>query len=373
MKANLKQVLLGKPFFVPKNLNFWYVFGSLLLFSIVIQYISGLWLALYYQPSSDKAFASVQHIMHQVHYGWLIRYLHTTCASALFVLLYLHIIRGLLYRSYRSPRQLVWYFGVLMFWLIMIESFLGYVLPWGQMSYWGATIATNLLTALPHGNAFATWLCGDYRVSSVTLTRFYALHVVALPILLIFLIQWHIRALHQVGSSNPKQLAIDNRSLNGQCPENCIPFFPIQFLKDLLAILIFLIIFSAILFFKPQGFGLFIDHLNYAPADPTQTPTEIRPLWYLASFYSLLRAVPSKLGGIFLMMLSLVMWFFIPWLDRRAIRKADFLHKIIVWCWFFCWLMLTYFGLSEVSPSLTYILLGLSGVYLLLFVLVGII
>lgn len=369
----LKTIIFGKKIFVPRNLNFWYVFGALLMFAIGLQYISGLWLAMYYQPSANQAFASVQHIMREVHYGWLLRYVHTTCASAIFILLYLHMLRGLIYRSYRSPRQLVWLFGVILFWLMMAEAFLGYLLPWGQMSYWGATVITNLLTALPHGDQLVIWLRGDYQVSSVTLTRFYALHIVALPVLIIFVIQWHIRALHEVGSGNPQLLTIDTRNVNDQCPPNCMPFFPGQAMKDMVAVLIFLIIFCAILFFIPHGFGLLIDSTNYVPADSLQTPQEIRPLWYMASFYSLLRAVPNKLGGIGLMLLSLLMWLLVPWFDRLASRKADWLHKTMVALWVLVWLSLTYFGLQPVAANLAGLLLAFSGLYLLLFILVGII
>lgn len=367
----LKTVLFGPKHFVPKNLNFWYVFGALLLFALGIQYLSGLWLAFFYVPEPDKAFASVQTIMHQVPFGWLIRYLHTTCASAIFILLYLHVLRGLLYRSYRAPRQWVWYFGVLLFWLIMLESFCGILLPWGQTSYWGATVVTNLLTALPHGDKLLNTLRGDYQISAVTLSRFYALHIVALPILLIFLIQWHIRALHHVGSGNPSAKNIDTRSLDGNCPKNCQPFFPVQALKDLLALIIFLILFSAVLFFKPQGFGLLIDKLNNMPADALQTPSEIRPLWYLASFYSILRAVPNKLYGVLLVAASLLMWLSLPLLDRITQRTTVWLHRCLAVSWLLLWLLLTYLGLQPLSSNLSNMLLSITGLYFLLFILTG--
>lgn len=372
-KPNLKTVLFGATkHFVPNNLNFWYVFGALLLCALVIQYISGLWLAFYYAPEPDKAFASIQYIMHQVHYGWLIRTMHTTCASAIFVLLYLHLLRGLLYRSYRSPRQLVWYFGVLLFWLLMLESFFGILLPWGQTSYWGATVVTSLLTTLPHGDALLTLLRGDYQISGVTLTRFYALHIVALPILLIFLIQWHIRALHQVGSGNPDLNSIDTRSIDGTCPKHCMPFFPHQALKDALALIIFLILFSAVLFFKPDGFGFLIDQLNNMPANTLQTPETIRPLWYLASFYSILRAIPNKLYGVLLLSVSVLMWLLLPLLDRLTKHKTRRLHQILVWSWFVCWLILTYFGLQPITSGWMTALGGVIGLYLLFFILIGV-
>jgi len=371
-KPKLKTVFFGKTkHFVPNNLNVWYVFGALLLGALAMQYLSGLWLAFYYAPSPDKAFASIQYIMHQVHYGWLIRTIHTTCASAIFILLYLHLLRGLLYRSYRSPRQLVWYFGVLLFWLLMLESFFGILLPWGQTSYWGATVVSNVVTALPHGASLLTLLRGDYQISGVTLTRFYALHIVALPILLIFLIQWHIRALHQVGSGNPGLSPIETRSLDGSCPKQCIPFFPEQALKDLLALIIFFILFAAVLFFKPDGFGFLKDKLNNIPANPMQTPETIRPLWYLASFYSILRAIPNKLYGVLLLSTSVLMWLLLPLLDRLSKHKTQKLHQILVWSWFVCWLTLTYLGLQPITSGWVCALGGIIGLYFFLFILTG--
>ncbi|MCD6046917.1 MAG: cytochrome b [Gammaproteobacteria bacterium] len=365
----LLEIILGPRHFVPKNLNFWYVFGALLLFAFVIQFISGLWLAMFYQPSATQAFASIQYLMREVPYGWLIHSLHAAGASAIFILLYLHMIRGLIYRSYRTPRELVWFFGVILFWLVMAESFLGYLLPWGQMSYWGATVVTNLLTVLPHGDDFATWLRGDYQVSGVTLTRFYALHVIALPVMLIFVMQWHIKALHYVGSGNPQLLPIDTRSVDGKVPKDCMAFFPYQALKDLLAIIIFLILFCAVVFFVPH---LFQDPINLIPADSMQTPQEIKPLWYLASFYSLLRAVPSKLGGILFLMLSMLMWLLMPWLDRLTKARVHLLHKCLVGAWVFSWGLLTYFGLQPVAAWMNQVLLICSISYFVLFILMGI-
>lgn len=366
LKKHFFQTIFGKAIFVPKNLNFWYVFGALLLFALILQFVSGLWLAMFYQPSAEKAFPSIQYIMREVPYGWLLRDIHTTGASAIFILLYLHMIRGLIYRSYRSPRELVWFFGVVLFWLMMAEAFLGYLLPWGQMSYWGATVVTNLFSVLPHGDHFVLWLRGDYQISGVTLTRFYALHVVALPILLILAIQWHIRALHLVGSGNPELLPIDTRALNDQCPKDCRPFFPLQAMKDLLAVVIFLMLFCAAIFFIPH---YFIEPLNYIPADAMQTPQDIKPLWYMASYYSLLRAVPSKLGGILLMFFSVLMWLFVPYLDRFAKKNISMLHKIFVFMWFLFWVVLTYFGLQPVAPVLTKWLMSCGVLYFLFFIL----
>jgi len=362
MKKILSETFFGKPFWVPSNLNVWYVFGALLLCALVLQFISGLWLTMFYQPSSSLAFASVQHIIRDVPYGWLIRQMHVVGASALFILLYLHMLRGLLYRSYRSPREYVWFFGVLLFWLMLAEGFLGYLLPWGQMSYWGAAVVTNLVTALPHGETLALYLRGDYQVSGVTLTRFYALHVVALPVALIFVIQWHIRMLHLVGSGNPSLSPLDTRV--GKDPLRCQPFFPYQAMKDVIAIIIFLMLFAACVFFIPT---FFIEKLNLIPANPLQTPNEIRPLWYLASFYSLLRAVPSKLGGVLVLALSMLMWFFVPWLDRIFSKGIGRWHKCLVMLWMLSWMLLTLLGLYPVAPTLTGCLLGLSVLYFILF------
>ncbi len=369
-KDLLSQTIFGKPIFVPKNLNFWYVFGALLIFFLALQFISGLWLAMFYQPSAEAAFASIQHIMRAVPYGWLLRKVHAIGASALFILLYLHLIRGLLYRSYRTPRQLVWFFGVVLFWLMIGEAFLGYLLPWGQMSYWGATVVTNLFTLLPNGENIVAWMRGDYQISGVTLTRFYALHVIALPIALIFVIQWHIRALHLVGSGNPHLLPIDTRSFNSSTPSDCQAFFPLQALKDFLAILIFLILFVIAIFFLPHHF---FEPLNLLPADSMQTPQEIKPLWYLASFYSLLRAVPNKVGGALLLLASMLAWLIFPWLDRFALKRTELIHKVLVWLWVLVWVSLTYFGLQPVSFTLAHVLLGLCVGYFVLLILVAII
>lgn len=368
-KNLLLQVIFGKKHFVPKNLNAWYVFGALLLFAFALQFISGLWLAMFYQPSAAQAFSSIQYIIREVPYGWLLHSVHAVGASAIFILLYLHMLRGLIYRSYRSPRELVWLLGVVLFWLITAESFLGYLLPWGQMSYWGATVVTNLLTIVPHGDILVTWLRGDYQISGVTLTRFYALHIVALPILLIMVIQWHVKALHLVGSGNPRLLSIDTRSVNGEIPKDCVSFFPLQAMKDLLAVIIFLILFFAVIFFMPH---LLQDPLNLIPADPLQTPQDIKPLWYLASFYSLLRAIPNKLGGVLLLSFSMLMWLLMPWLDRIFKARAHLLHKILVAAWAISWIALTYFGLHPLAPAMAKILLGCTVAYFILFILIGV-
>ena len=375
MKSSpLKEAILGKKFFVPKNLNFWYVFGALLLVALTMQYLSGLCLVMFYQPNPKEAFSSIQYLIREIHFGWLIHDVHTLGASAIFALLYLHLIRSLLYRSYRAPRQWVWYVGVMLFLCMMAEAFCGYLLPWGQMSYWGITVVTNLLSAFPHSAAVINWIRGDYQISDVTLTRFYAIHIVALPIIIIFLIQWHIRILHLVGSGNPELLNIETRSLDGNCPQKCIPFFPHQVLKDSLATVIFLIIFCVGLFFMPYNSMLLHEPLNYLPANPLQTPTDIHPLWYLASFYSLLRSVPNKLMGTLLLIFSWFMWFLLPVLDHWFRPKSITLwHKLSLGLWILSWIVLSYTGLQPALNHFSLAWFFLSMCYIFFFLLSAII
>ena len=304
------ELLIGKRFFVPNNLNIWYVFGAILVLSLVVQVLSGIWLTLFYLP--NDAFASIQHLSRQVPFGWLLRNLHTTGASAIFILVYLHLFRGLLYRSYQSPREVVWLLGVVLFWLLLAEAFSGYLLPFGQMSYWGATVITNMLASLPGGDVLLTWLRGDYVVSSVTVQRFFAAHIILLPLLLFWVIRLHIKALHHVGSGNPSTRVIDTR---GDSPKGCVAFYPTQVKKEFLAWLIYLLLFCAVMFFVPRGWGLLQDALNEQPANPWQTPIDIKPLWYMAPYYALLRAIPSKVGGVFAVSLSLLSLVLIPWLS----------------------------------------------------------
>ncbi len=370
MKKLLIKTIFGEPHFVPKNLNFWYVFGALLLVVLVLQFLSGLWLAMFYQPSTEEAFASIQYIMRNVRCGWFIHYLHTTGASALFILLYLHMLRGLLYRSYQSPRQLVWLFGVILFWLMLAEAFFGYLLPWGQMSYWGATVVTNLFSVLPYGDEIVRFIRGDYQVSGVTLTRFYALHIVALPILLIVVIRWHIRCLHLVGSGNPEQLPINTIRVDEKTPPLCQPFFPMQAMKDLLALAIFSLFFFGVIFFAPSGEGLLIEPLNAIPANPLSTPSDIHPLWYMSSYYAILRAIPSKLWGVVFLVFSLGMWAIVPFIHRSTAKTKIQWRKSLLLLWVICWMALSYFGLQNVSSSMQIWLLIFTFLYFVLFLII---
>lgn len=348
-------LLVGKNFWVPANLTIGYVFGGLLIFALALQLLTGLWLVMFYVPTPEMAFASIQQMLRQVSYGWLLRSLHTTGASAIFILLYAHIFRGLYYRSYQKPREAVWLLGVLLLWLLLAEAFSGYLLPWGQMSYWGATVVTNMLTALPGGETLVTWLRGDYVVSGVTLQRFFALHIIALPILLYAVIRLHIKALHHVGSGNPAHLPIDTR---GACPAQCVPFYPEQFRKDFLAWLWYVALFAVVVFFMPRGFGVLIDALNERLANPWQTPMEIRPLWYMAPFYALLRAIPSKIGGVLTIAFALLAFAALPWLAQR---RGAFAHQCRGWFLSLaaaCYVGLTVIGLLPIYSGSNTITVG---------------
>lgn len=302
---------------VPRNLNGFYLFGSLLVFILALQLVSGLWLLLGYEPSVKGAFASVQLFMREVPFGWLIRYLHAVGASALFVCLYLHMLRGLLYGSYRAPRELVWSFGVLLYVLLLAQAFFGYLLPWGQLSYWGAQVALNAVEAVPLvGPTLADLLRGGVVLSDATLRRFQALHVVGLPLLILLLVTLHVVALRQTGSNNPEG---DDREVSGAAGA---PFHPYLTLKDLCGLAIFLLVFLSVVLLAPDLGGLVLEPANQQAANPLVTPAHIAPPWYLAPFYALLRAVPSKAGGLGLAALALALLFVLPWLDRSAVRSV---------------------------------------------------
>jgi len=312
-------------YYAPRNFNFWYFFGSLLMLVLVIQILSGIWLTMNYKPDAELAFGSVEYIMRDVDWGWLIRYLHSTGASAFFVCVYLHMFRGLMYGSYRQPRELVWLIGMAIYFALMAEAFFGYLLPWGQMSYWGAQVIISLFGAIPFvGEDLALWIRGDYVVSDVTLNRFFALHVVALPLALAGLVFVHLVALHAVGSNNPDGIEIKKHKGPDGVPLDGIPFHPYFTVKDIFGVGVFLIIFCAIVFFTPELGGYFIEHNNFIPADPLKTPEHIAPVWYFTPFYAILRAVPDKLLGVVLMGLAVVMFVLLPWLDRSAVKSIRY-------------------------------------------------
>ena len=323
-------------YYAPKNFNFWYYFGSLALLLLVNQLVTGIFLTMNYKPSAAEAFGSVEYIMRDVNWGWLIRYMHTTGASAFFIVIYLHMFRALMYGSARKPRELLWIFGCIIFVLLMAEAFMGYVLPWGNMSFWGAQVITSLFGSLPViGGSLVEWIRGDYVIADATLNRFFALHVAALPLALIFLVIAHIMALHEVGSNNPD--GIDIKKLKGPDghPLDGVPFHPYYTVKDLVGVAAFLLIFCGIIFFAPTFGGLFLEAPNFTPANPLQTPPDIAPVWYFTPFYAMLRAVPSFAGtqvwGVLVMASAIVVLFFVPWLDRspvRSIRYRGPLYKI---------------------------------------------
>ena len=334
-------------YYAPKNFNFWYYFGSLAMFILVNQLVTGIFLTMNYKPSSAEAFSSVEYIMRDVNWGWLIRYLHSTGASAFFIVVYLHMFRALLYGSHRRPRELLWIFGCLIFVLLMAEGFMGYVLPWGNMSYWGAQVIVSLFGSLPVvGSSLVEWIRGDYYIADATLNRFFALHVAALPLALVFLVIAHLMALHEVGSNNPDGIDIKKYKDAQGHPLDGIPFHPYYTVKDLVGVAGFLLLFCAVIFFAPTFGGLFLEAPNFEPANALQTPAHIAPVWYFTPFYAMLRAVPSFAGtqvwGVLVMGASIVVLFFLPWLDRspvNSIRYRGPIYKI----------MLTIFVLSFIA------------------------
>ena len=316
-------------YYAPKNFNFWYYFGVLSMVVLVIQLVTGVWLLMSYQGSAEQAFASVEYIMRDVDLGWIIRYAHSTGASAFFIVVYLHMFRGLMYGSYKAPRELVWIFGMTIYLALMAEAFLGYVLPWGQMSYWGAQVIISLFGAIPVvGEDIVQWIRGDYLISGITLNRFMSLHVVALPIILIALIVMHIIALHDVGSNNPDGVSIKEHKDKDGNPIDGLPFFPYFVIHDLVPIVVFLFAFCAVLFFMPEMGGFFLEYANFEIANSLKTPEHIAPVWYFTPYYSMLRAVPDKLGGFIIMGAAIAILFVLPWLDRSPVRSMRYKGNI---------------------------------------------
>jgi len=317
-------------YYAPKNFNFWYYFGVLSMVALVIQIVSGIFLTMNYKPSAAEAFASVEFIMRDVPGGWLIRYIHSTGASMFFIVVYLHMARGLLYGSYRKPRELIWIFGVLIYLTLMAEAFFGYLLPWGQMSYWGAQVIINLFGTIPLiGEPLAVWIRGDYNVSDATLNRFFAMHVIAIPLALLGLVAAHIMALHEVGSGNPDGVEIkkDIDPVSGR-PRDGIPFHPYYTVKDTFGVSVFLLVFSVIVFFAPEMGGYFLEYNNFIPADPLKTPEHIAPVWYFTPYYAMLRAVPpifgSQFPGVAVMGAATLIFFVLPWLDRGRVKSIRY-------------------------------------------------
>jgi len=339
-------------YYAPKNFNFWYYFGSLALFVLVIQIVSGIWLTMSYKPDANLAFGSVEYIMRDVSGGWIIRYIHSTGASAFFLVVYLHMFRGMLYGSYKAPRELIWIFGVLIYLCLMGEAFFGYLLPWGQMSYWGAQVIVNLFATVPFiGPDLALWIRGDYVVSDATLNRFFALHVIALPLALLGLVVVHLLALHDVGSNNPDGVEIKKIKGPDGKPLDGIPFHPYYTVKDIVGVVVFLAIFCVVMFFAPEMGGYFLEYNNFVPADPLVTPAHIAPVWYFTPYYSILRAIPplfhSQFPGVLAMGLAVLVLFFLPWLDRspvKSIRYRGPYYKIALGVFVVTFLVLGYLG-----------------------------
>jgi ubiquinol-cytochrome c reductase cytochrome b subunit len=383
----------------PKNFNFWYYFGSLAIVVLVIQILSGIFLTMHYKPDTSLAFASVEYIMRDVPWGWLIRYMHSTGASFFFVVVYLHMFRGLMYGSFKGPRELVWVLGMVLFVALMAEAFMGYLLPWGNMSYWGAQVIISLFDAIPLvGPVLAEWIRGDFVVSDATLNRFFSLHVIAVPLVLLLLVFLHIVALHKVGSNNPDGVEIKKNKGPDGVPLDSVPFHPTYTIgKDFYGVMVFLILFSAVMFFVPEMYGWFLEHDNFVPANILNTPPEIKPLWYFTPFYSILRAttdemvkfglipfvlaltvltvaslrefkpraitlavavllvigfipgvgLDAKVWGVVLMGLSLVVFFFLPWLDRspvKSIRYRGWMYKTALTVFVISFVVLGYLG-----------------------------
>ena len=338
-------------YYAPKNFNFWYFFGSLALLVLVIQIVTGIFLTMNYKPDGELAFASVEYIMRDVDWGWLIRYMHSTGASAFFVVVYLHMFRGLMYGSYKQPRELIWLFA------LMAEAFMGYLLPWGQMSYWGAQVIISLFGAIPVvGDDLSLWIRGDYVISDATLNRFFAFHVIAVPLVLLGLVVAHIIALHEVGSNNPDGVDIKKKKDENGIPLDGIPFHPYYSVKDIVGVVVFLMVFSLIIFYAPEMGGYFLEHANFIPADPLKTPPHIAPVWYFTPFYAILRAVPDKLMGVIAMGGAIAILFVLPWLDRnnvRSIRYRSVAYKLNLVLFVIAFLALGWLGMQPATPLLT--------------------
>jgi ubiquinol-cytochrome c reductase cytochrome b subunit len=362
-------------YYAPKNLNFWSFFGSLAILVLVLQILTGLFLAMSYKPSANDAFASVEYIMRDVNWGWLIRYMHSTGASAFFIVIYLHMFRALMWGSYRKPRELLWIIGVIIYLSMMATAFFGYLLPWGQMSYWGAQVIVNLFSSVPIiGNDLSVWVRGDYVISDATLNRFFAFHFL-LPFIIAALVFVHIVALHKVGSNNPDGIEIKEKKDEKGIPLDGIPFHPYYTVKDLVGVAGFLALFSFVVFFWPNFGGFFLEAPNFQPANPLQTPLHIAPVWYFTPFYAILRAVPpmfdSQFPGVIAMFGSILI-FFVPWLDRspvKSIRYKGIISKVALGAFAVSFLVLGWIGTQPPEPILTNVARVFTVVYFAFFVL----
>jgi ubiquinol-cytochrome c reductase cytochrome b subunit len=362
-------------YYAPKNFNFWYFFGVLSVVVLVNQLLTGIWLTMSYVPSAEGAFASVEYIMRDVEYGWMLRYMHSTGASAFFLVVYLHMFRGLMYGSYQKPRELIWILGMLIYIALMAEGFFGYLLPWGNMSFWAGQVIVSLAGAIPFvGDALATWVRGDFNISGITLNRFFALHVVLIPLVLIVLVFLHILALHEVGSNNPDGVDIKkNLDKNGK-PIDSVPFHPNYTIgHDLPAIVGFLFLFCVVMFYYPDGGGYLIEHPNYEPANPLKTPDLIAPVWYYTPFYSMLRAatfplfgLDAKFWGLVVMAGAIALPVVLPWLDKspvKSIRYKGWGSKIFLAVFIISFFILGYLGVQHPTPARTLVAQVCTAIY----------
>ena len=359
-------------YYAPKNFNFWYFFGSIALLILVNQILTGIFLAMNYQPSATGAFASVEYIMRDVNWGWLLRYMHSVGASMFFIVVYLHMFRGVMYGSYKKPRELLWIFGMLIYLALMAEAFMGYLLPWGQMSYWGATVIISLFGAIPWvGPGLEQWIRGDFAVSGVTLNRFFALHVVAVPLILLGLVVFHLIALHEVGSNNPDGVEIKKHKGPDGIPLDGIPFHPYYTIKDICGVIIFIAVFSAIIFFSPGLHGLFLEPTNFIPADTVRAPADIHPLWYFGPYYAILRSIPNKGLGALALLLAVAILFVLPWIDRNPVKSIRYrgpLYRWLLFVFVLTFIVLGYIGMQAATPFWAEIGQRLSELYFLFFI-----
>ena len=368
-------------YYAPKNFNFWYYFGSLAMLVLVNQLLTGIFLTMNYKPDASMAFGSVEYIMRDVDFGWLIRYMHSTGASMFFVVVYLHMFRGMMYGSYRKPRELLWLIGMGIFFVLMMLAFTGYILPWGQMSYWGAQVIVSMIGAIPVvGQTLSNWLLGDFMLSDAALNRFFAYHVVTLPVLLVTLVVVHILALHEVGSNNPDGIEIKaNKDPVTHIPVDGIPFHPYYTVKDIFGVVVFLIVFCGIIFFAPEMGGYFLEYNNFVPANTLQTPDHIAPVWYFTPYYSMLRAVTinflwidAKLWGIILMGGSVAIFALLPWLDRspvKSIRYKGPIFKFALVLFVISVLVLGWLGTKSPTPLYTILAQIFTVIYFAFFIL----
>ena len=349
----IESQLIG--YYAPKNFNIWYFFGSLALLVLAMQLVTGIFLTMFYKPGELTSFDSVEYIMREVDYGWLIRYLHSTGASAFFIVVYLHMFRALLYGSYRAPRELLWLIGMLVYLALMAEAFMGYVLPWGNMSFWGAQVIVNLFGTIPGiGKPLVEWIRGDYGIADATLNRFFALHVAAIPLALLLFVMLHLVALRQTGSNNPDGIEIKAKLGPGGKPLDGIPFHPYYTVKDIVGVGVFLVLFALVVFFKPALGGLFLEAANFEPANPISTPEHITPVWYFTPYYALLRAVPDQRMGALLMLLAVVSFFFLPWLDRspvKSMRYRGWISRTALALFVVAFVALGYLGLQPATGA----------------------